>query len=671
MKKNLIKITILAAACALLFACGKPDKKSDAFDGVPPGVAAAIQAQAKRNFPSNENLARVWTNNQIASYRAYSNYLPQMPVDVFNKFSKYAQDIAPAQDYAALMDNLESLVYAYEKLNGRLAKLPADDAAFVKSLFNDSNAVEYKACADRADAWVAALEDIRYMQKRFPPEDFAALRKLYLEKYRNSPDVALSEFYRQSRAMDKLNAFSRRDVGKDDMAKIKAEIAETHKHDFAAQFDALEKYDFSKIKKAAAENNAESARKKSLRVVAEQIFRDCVFTQRGEGDSISVAVLVKMNGKSVVICSKDFIPQRMPATFGNSRGTIVCSKAFICDDYPVIIMIPDSEPSMFNPIEAITAEEAKTIHEKPLYLIAPDRGGFTGKPIKIFSEDLKFFNFTVDDTPKTSREMKLYALDRDANKVVINIIDQMEVGEHAVVFEPETRKLVSVSLRYYALGQIDLGGRTGNVIGFEKMPIPDFVSFVRQFDGNVGKTMYPPTSSVRFIRISNLKNWSRFDVPTFWKQKNIVRKYTDVNNEYLKFFRAPSYFNAIRSVRISNIAKRYKKDFEERNLSRDSFLRRYEEFVVDILQSMRVDANRFGNSSFTPNSIYSIYRGEFEYQMALRNAMHDYVREFIKDGNITAFIEHGIGVMGGDAGGSVHSVQRGGVKAGTNINHNR
>ena len=176
---------------------------------------------------------------------------------------------------------------------------------------------------------------------------------------------------------------------------------------------------------------------------------------------------------------------------------------------------------------------------------------------------------------------------------------------------------------------------------------------------------------MRFIRISNLKNWARLDVPAFWRQKNIVRKYTDANNEYLKFFISPSYMNAIRSARISNIVKRYKKDFEERNLSRDSFLRRYEAFIIDVLQSMRIDANRFGNSSFTPNSIYSIYRGEFEYQMALRNAMHDYIREYIKDGNISAFIDRGIGVMGGDSEGGVHSVDRGGVKRGTNINFNR
>lgn len=669
MKKNILRIAVAALFCAVLFACEKKPKE-EAFEGVSQEIVDSIRAQAKINFPSNQFLADAWVKKQVSAYRELSGYLPQIPVERLNAFTKYAKDSSAECDYAAVMDSLENMVYSYEKLSGRVAKLSPEEAGFVKSLMNDSNAIEFKACAERADAWISAFDDMRFISRRFPADSFEALKKLYMEKYRNHPETALSEFYRQSRAMDRLSAFSVRDVSRENLEAVKSELAGIYKHDFAAQLEALEKYDFSKIKNEKI-SEAEDPHKKSMRNVAEQIFRECVFTQRGEGDDISVAVLVKMNGKSVILCSKDFIPQRMPVVFGNSQGSITCSKAFVCEDYPVVIMIPDSEPKMFKPIEVITDAEAKNIHEKSLYLIAPDRGGFAGKPIRIFSEDMKFFNFTVDDTPKTRREMKIRPLDRNAEKIVINIIDQMEVGEYAVVFDPESRKLVSFSLRYYQLGHIDLGGRTGNILGYEKMSVPDFVSFVRQFDGNVGKTLYPPSSSVRFIRISNLKNWARLDVPTFWKQKNIVRKYTDVNNEYLKFFIAPSYFNAIRSARLSNIVKRYRKDFEERNLSSEAFLRRYEEFIVDILQSMRIDANRFGNSSFTPNSIYSIYRGEFEYQMALRNAMHDYIREYIKDGNISAFMDRGIGVMGGDSEGGVHSVDRGGVKRGTNINFNR
>ena len=650
----------------LLWACEK--KPEHELVGIPQDVYSAIKQRASKNFPNNENLAKTYTDRQIDAYKSFSSYLPSLPAEEYATIIKYCKDVV-GDDYVALHSEVEELSQMVEEVKEKLEKLSQEDAEFVKSFFDHKNAIEYKAQLNRAKLWFTIFEDMRFLERRFDKDAFASLKKRYMDNERNTPDNVMPQFYAQSRALERITSYSRRDVSRENMDKIRAVLQKTYPYDYVAQYENLNKFDFSDYCKPNKIKDKVDSKAESLKAQAEQIFRDCIFTKRGEGDDIDVAVLTKIEGRTVILCTKSFIPQKMPVTFGNSAGQIVCSKAFISEEYPLIAMIPDEEPKMFKPIEIVTAQECKNIHEKSLYLIAPDRGGFNGKPVKVFSEDIKYLNFSVDDTYKTTRYQNIKRLDRNAQKIVINIVDSYDVGENAIVFDPESKKLVSIALRYYAYGMIDIGGKTGNIIGHEKSSIPDFVSFVRHFDGVVGATPYPPISSVRFIRMGGMNKWQRLDVPTFWKQKNAIRKYTDINNEYLKFFIRGSYGDALRSFRLSNIAKKYRHDFESRHLSRDSFERRYEAFIIEVLQSMRIDMNKLAGSS--TNSIYSIYKGEFAYQVALRQSMYEYMKEYIKDGNVTAFIDKGISINGNDSEGSIGNVNRGGIRRGTNINYNK
>ena len=661
-----LKNAVILLLCFFVFGCEQKQKNEDL--GIPKEVYDSICSQAQKNFASNKSHAQAYINKQIESYKEFSAYMPSLPAEEYAKIIKYAKDMV-GEDYTELYAEVVEMSRMAVDVKEQLDKLSAEDTKFIKSFFNDSNAVEYKSSLNRAKEWFVVLEDMNFVSRHFEKEEFLAIKKRFLENERNTPNDVMPKFYAQTRAVGKVKAFTLRDVPRAKMEEVRALMQQQYPFDYVAQLDAMQKFDFSKYKEDSNKKQNVSPLEKSMRVKAEQIFRDCVFTKRGEADNIDVAVLVKMNGKTVVLCSKNYIPQKMPVVFGNSLGHISCSKAFVSDDYPMVIMIPDEEPKMFEPIEIISPQECRDLHKKSLYLIAPDKGGFTGKPVRVFSEDLKYLNFSVDDTPKTKRMQNIRKLDRDAEKIVIDIIDSFDIGENAIVFDAESRKLVSIALRYYAYGMIDIGGKTGNIIGHEKSEIPDFVSFVRQFDGVVGSTPYPPLSSVRFIRMTDMKNWKRLDVPSFWKQKNAIRKYTDVNNEYLKFFIRGSYGEALRSFRLSGIARKYKNDFESRHISRSSFERRYEAFVIEVLHSMRIDMNKLDGMYISPDKIYSIYRGEFAYQKALRQSMYDYMKEYIKDGNVTAFIDQGINVNGNDSGATINNVNKGGIKRGTNIKY--
>ncbi len=635
--KNIIKFTVLAIFSSMLISCSEKGKE---YADIPPDTLSAIKANVRKNFPENKGIIKMWVDRQVAAYRDFIKINPTVPLQEYSKIVKYAKDVI-GDDYITLVDEIESMMYLAEQYNDKSIKLSQEDATFCKSLFNDTNAIEFKACLNKALEWVAVFEDMKFLERRFDSKSFAHLKNKYKTDYRNSPNEVMSKFYEQSRAMDKVNEFRVYKVPEDSLKKVREEIAQKYPHDFVAQFSAIEKYDYALLKKEKkALSEPESEEELSLRAQAEQIFRECVFTRHGEGEHIDVAVLVKLNGKSVILCDKNFIPQKWPVIFGNSLGSMTCSKGFISEEYPLVVLVPDEEPKMFNPIEIISPEESRNIAKKELYMIAPKDGGFTGKPVKVFSEDLEFLNLTEDDTPKTKREIKLKQLrGKLSDKILVSVIDKYDVGEHAIVFEPKTRKLVSVALRYYQKGFIE-GNKIGNVLGHESgMSIPDFVTMVRKFDGNVHRTMLSPNSSVRFVRMTAMKDWTRLDIAKFWKQKNAIRKYTDANNEYIKFIKGGCRYNyyAYRdSARISKIVTRYKNDLVDKNLSSDAYNARYRAFLVDIINSMRFDMNRLGNSSFTPKSVYSIYRGEVAYLMELRKTMHRYMQESFKDGKLTA-----------------------------------
>ena len=87
----------------------------------------------------------------------------------------------------------------------------------------------------------------------------------------------------------------------------------------------------------------------------------------------------------------------------------------------------------------------------------------------------------------------------------------------------------------------------------------------------------------------------------------------------------------LRSRRLGQIAERYRKPFLNERMDRISYERNYKKYMLDVMYAMRRELSQFPNA----NSFYPIYRDEMEYQIALRRAMHDYLAEVIKNGDIT------------------------------------
>ena len=345
---------------------------------------------------------------------------------------------------------------------------------------------------------------------------------------------------------------------------------------------------------------------------------------------MSTSVLVKLNGQKVVLCTKDFFDGSLPYTIANSLGKIKCSRAFISSDYPLVMLVPDSVPDAFVPFEVVSPQEMVSIIDKKLTMIAPSKAGFSKFPVRIFSEDQKYLNLTSDTAPEIRKSTNLKRLDRKGEKFLVSTKISVDAGNNSIVIDPDSGKLVSMAFRKYNPGVLSWTGKTGSIVGNENMAIPDINNFIRQFDG-VTKSIESPDSSIQFIRMTGLENWMRLDPSVAAEQKTQLRRFTDDNNDFLMFFKRNLYGDMLRSRRLGQIAERYRKPFLSERMDRISYERNYKKYMLDVMYAMRRELSQFQNA----NSFYPIYRDEMEYQIALRRAMHDYLAEVIKNGDIT------------------------------------
>lgn len=636
-------LTATAAAALFMCGCGKeagaekkavqeaPGAARAEAEKYPEDVVEKLDKIAGEYFGGNGEVAKEWKKRQLKAYSAINSIVPEIPLQKFFAIKSFAEKKFP-DDYVEQHRHIYSEIDFYKALeaqrDGASAEAYEYSLGAVERFFPD----DYKAQSRELARFCAAFKLLENVRSKISPDAFAFISAEALEKCGGNPLAAESYVRDQLGAKSKIDSFRHKTIDGAALDAAKGEVAATYPGDYVSQYAelvALAEAGGEKKKpegeKPAAAPEADSALEK-----AKKVFRESMFTKRGADEDIFCAALVEMNGKPVILCAKEFVPQTMPAVFANSRGKITCSKAFVAEGFPLVLMVPDEVPAGFRPLKLLSDVESADFGSKRLYMIAPDRGGFRGMPVEVFSEDAMYLNLAADSNPTVSREIDVKFLGRDAKKMQISLTDSISVGENSVVLDSDSGALVSLALRIYSPGSLDEFGKTGSVIGHENAEIPDYNSFVRLFDGQTQRTVMPPTSSIRFVRMGALESWMPLDIEKLNYQRTSVRKFTDDNNDFLAFFRENTFNNALRSRRLGRIAEKYKKPLVEENLGRDAYERQYKSYMMEVLFAIKRELLQFPNA----DGFYSIYKNELEYQIGLRKAMHDYLAECIKDGEV-------------------------------------
>ena len=601
------------------------------------GVQNKLRELAKKNFPNAQALQEEWVNKQYGAYEELSKFIPDMPLNEYTALRNRAEAKYPS-DYVARLKYMSEQTNAYYRL--KQIRVSFSDKqwdeiyALVDAVAPDNYIEKTRLLYD----WKFALSSIDSRKHYFSAQEMNAFYADLYKNYSAKPRKFVEYYENCAVAKYEFDRFVITGVKKDVQDDVKKLILKKTELSYPQKYTELQtvltqiKKDpsvASKIlnKKITTDESAE------LRNRAEEIFRQSIFTKRGAEEEIYTAALVKMNGKVVVLATKHFIPEKFPVVFANSRGKIVCSKGYISDSHPMILLIPDEVPSNFTPIEVVSNEDSLALFDRELFMIAPAQGGFISSPVSVFSEDNDYLNLTASTNPSTSYSTSVKPLGRNGQRLLISIVEKVKVGENSVVIDSKTGKLVSMAVRVYNAGVISHFGKTGNVIGHENFAIPDFSTFVRQFDGTVNKTD-APRSSIRFVRMTAFENWKLLDVEKFQKQKNEIRLFTDDNNDFLMFFKSNMFNEALRSRRLGRIAERYRKPLLFDSLTRESFERYYRNYMIDVAYALKRELA--GNKN--EKEFYSIYRQEYKYQYALREAMYKYISEGLEDKNIMNII---------------------------------
>lgn len=597
-----------------------------------------IREAAKKYFPSDESLQQAWISKQLEAYSVLSKFLPDVPVETYAKIRERADAKFPT-DYSERLRYLSDQCEGFLRSDMLCRTFAPADCRYVQSQAAERYPDDFAARVDYVEKWRTAFLEIASKLPYFPKDESPEIRRAAIDGCGGNPQTAMDFIDTQYAAFRDFETFAWRAARsvRDRSEQIKDEVRKGTPVDYVARRDAVAAILSGKPLKSgdAVADLFKSGESQSERFAAdsktkaEEIFSKSVFTKRGAENEIYAAVLVKMRGKSVILCTKEFVPEKFPVVFANSRGKIVCSRAYVSDELPIVLLIPDNEPKDFTPIEVADASDCANLVNRKLFMIAPRGGGYGTFGVSVLSEDEKYLNMTMATAPTVSHSSKVRPLGRSGDKFLVSVSEVSGVGENSVVIDPKSGKLVSLAVRVYNPGVLSHHGKTGSIIGHEKMEIPDFATFVRQFDGSVNKT-FIPFSSIRFVRLTALDSWKPLDPQRYQRQKNEIRKITDMNNDFLMFFKNNRFDEALRSRRLGRIAERYQKPFLHDRLSRDSYERKYREYMLDIVYALKAELQQ----PVYPEQFYSIYRQELVFQLKLRRAMYDYIAESSSDPNI-------------------------------------
>ena len=622
-------------------------------------IIKKIEELATKVFPDSPILQKEWVDKQYGAYCEFSRFIPDMPLNEYTALRERAEAKYP-NDYVMRLKYLSSQADGYYHMMSLRSSFIDQQWEHVYRFAEKNAPDDYNERTNIIHEWKHTLAVMSARKTYFSEEEMNSFFDKLYNEFSHDPRKFAEYLERCAVAKYRFDRYFVTGVKKDLQDGLKAEIQKMSDLSYQERYEKLQ--EVIKIAKANPDATLESLLgkqplkiEKSLQAKAEEIFRQSIFTKHGPDEEIYTAALVKMNGKMVVLSTKHFIPEKWPVVFANSRGKIVCSKGYISDSHPMILLIPDKEPIGFTPIEVVSKEDSLKLFDRPLFMIAPSRGGFASVPVSVFSEDNDFLNLTSATAPHTSYKTSIKSLGRSGLRLLVSIIESIDVGENSVVIDSETGKLVSMAIRSYNPGVLSHFGKTGNVIGHENFAIPDYATFVRQFDGTVNKTE-APRSAIKFVRITAFESWKPLNIEKFQEQKNEVRMFTDENNDFMMFFKSNSFREALHSRRLAKIAVRYQRPLLIDSITQESYERYYRNYMIDV--SYAIKRRLVGNKDV--EDFYSIYKQEYKYQYRLREAMYRYISEGLENKDIINIIHtdlrtryNNCNYNGGRIGGSI------------------
>ena len=395
-----------------------------------------------------------------------------------------------------------------------------------------------------------------------------------------------------------------------------------------------------------------------------------VFIRKIDETLSAIAVLAELNGRNLILCTREFIPEKFPVVLTNDNGSIVCSSAIVSKNYKLLALIPDSIPECFKPIKTSNTPKKLTGREYQLVTATPEGTysypvSFASKTIEGYSHFMNIGNrrdfnkstksntsVSYNNIPKGTVVSK--GRGSSFHRSIIIDLDTFEMIAFAVDLNNSPREVFDRVIRCSDsnAGATLMYGNESGIFDWE-VPAKLYAEYFNVpielvWRGHSHGNTKDAVSFVEIYEFTDFNTWESFSLDKYFYSERYLENYIMINKSIFGFLSMNSLQYAESDPFFSRIAINYATALRSKMDFR-TYETKYRAYYSSIYYRIKqVNACRIPLSQF-----YILNRYDAIAAQATRNIVIKSMNELIRMKNISMYIHNDLRKFYDDARKSV------------------
>lgn len=620
MKNIRIIIILILCAYGILFGGTK----------IPNEVMESINKTSLK-YPAEIRLD--WKKNQI---RAYRNISPEhfgvpetISYDGYLELITKAREVFP-DDFYEQFKMIDENISTYQELNelrtGYDEKTRAECEKILKKFYTDIKlwVNEYSPMCEFIKSDYATSNNMDEKTEQILKEKALALSKGRALAARQKMEEFISLY-------TAVRNFRKPEVSDEVIEDIRKDLQKEFPYDYERQLKEL----YVRAKKGTL-SKRELNELKSLADIMK-----CVFIKRINNNYNATAVLVEIMGRNIILCTKEFIPNKFPCEITNNTGSIICDGAAISKDFKILALVPREIPKEFEPIKCTDTPIEKI---KDLRMVTPTIEGTIVSSVAFSTRTTDLFsNVTYKSDLYVNVDTGVYY--KNPRHSDIGTLVKIKKGvslDRSLLFDLKTKRLVSIATdlnedktAFYSFMITNMNKRKG-LTEIQKYMMRQFDIPVKELEkGNIDREV----SFVDISLINKEENWEVFNTKKYFDTIAFLQNLKSETEEIAWFIEYNRFDVALQCRLFQRTCKRYWKDLFSRT-TRESYLKIVKNFYLSLYQAMRSTYLR--SIKYKTGEYYILNRFDIiATQQLLKNFITDFEGKF-KNAQIESFLARDI-----------------------------
>lgn len=598
---------------------------------IPNAVMDSINENAI-NYPKDVRAS--WKKNQIESYRnmtpEYFGAPETISYEIYAEMKKSAEQNHP-NDFRSQFLFMEKRIGDYLTLNNICLRYNEDTRKKCENILKKYFGSNIQEWINEYPSWADFFTWDYTNTENIAPQIAEELKTKAIEISKGRGNLARLYMSKSISSYKKVRDFKKSDVSDEVINDIREELSKEYPYDFERQY--MELYVRAKKDMLSKREIAELSTMKEI--------MNCVFIKRINNNYNATAVLVNIMGHDIILCTKEFIPDRFPCEITNVTGTITCESAIISKDFKILALVPRSIPKEFNPIKT-SKKSIETIED--LKMLTPTIEGtyITNVAFSTKTTDL-FSNMTYKNNITMNIDTGIYFKNHEYAKVgsLVKIKKGISL-DRSLIFDIKTKELVSFATDlnedktdFYSYMIQNVNKKRGLTVLKEYM-MRQFNIPVKELDnGKVDKNV----SFVDVNLINKEDRWEKFDAKKYFDSIAYLKIIKEETEEIAWFKESNTYAVADRCKLFHHVCEKYHKYLFTRT-TKDTFVKTVKSFYISLYIAMKSTYLR--SVKYKRNNFYMLNRFDI---IAVQELLEEMIRDFegkFKNAQIETFLARDI-----------------------------